>query len=142
MSDSIRLTIIEDSADAAKRMLEMFSKKYHTEMQHISFPPFFDESIEEAIKRFHPALIVLDLLLIGDSNSGKRVLRSLKQSPAIKNIPVIVCSKFITSGKKSDQLIKELLEVGAAQVLPKVPFPKVSELMHSLPEDADPIAHP
>ena len=137
MANSIRITVIEDSADAVKRLLELLSKDYNTEMQHISAPPFFDSTIEKSIERFNPALIVLDLLLIGDSDSGKRVLRSLKQSPLLKNIPVVVCSKFITKGKKSDQLRKELSDVGAAEALPKVPFPKVSEILRHRRQDGD-----
>ena len=126
---SIRITVIEDSADAVRRLLELLSKDYNTEMQHISAPPFFDPTIEKSIERFNPALIVLDLLLIGDSDSGKRVLRSLKGSTALRDVPVVVCSKFITTGKRSDQLRKELSDAGAAAALPKVPFPKAEELL-------------
>jgi DNA-binding response OmpR family regulator len=126
---AIRVTVIDDSCDAARRIMEMLSKECQTEVQHLGGPPFYSDDIEQAIARFNPALLILDLLLFGDLNSGKRVLRELKQSTSLRDVPVIVCSKYITTGKESDQLVKELLELGAAQVLSKVPFPKAEELL-------------
>src|SRR5437868_2188370 len=92
----IRITIIEDVRETIYRILESMPEP--VEVQAITVAPFFSEEIEDAIARFNPDLIILDLRLTRTEESGFRVLRQLKESKTVGQVPVVVCSKYIGSG--------------------------------------------
>lgn len=123
-----RITIIEDSRDTQIKFLQTLSLQESVEIQAITTEPFFDEKIEEAIREFNPALIILDLRLTRNNDSGFRVLRKLKESVWLSDIPVVVCSKFITKDS-ADRNRKMAMAYGADAALPKVPFPKAESFL-------------
>jgi len=124
--------MIEDSRETIIKFLKSLPPNLplseNVELQPISVDPFFDDEIEQAIKEFNPGLIILDLRLKRDEESGFRVLRRLKESALLKNIPVVVCSKYIGKGPNDkNRLRAEKYDVAA--VLPKTPFPKAEEFL-------------
>lgn len=124
----IRVTMIEDSRETQIRFLQSVPLGVEIELQAITTDPFFDESIEKAIVEFSPNLIILDLRLSRDEASGFRVLRKLKESEALSGVPVVVSSKYI--GRDSnDKNRKTALSYGAADALPKFPFPKLDDFL-------------
>src|SRR4051794_3056414 len=123
-----RITLIEDSRETQLRLLQSLSLEEEVELQPISTSPFFDERIEAAIKSFNPNLIILDLRLTQDNNSGFRVLRKLKASESLKEIPVVVCSRFLNSSPENENR-KKAISYGAVAALPKLPFPKAEEFL-------------
>ena len=123
-----RITIIADSRETQIRFLRTLGLHENLEFQAITTEPFFDEIIEDAIKAFNPDLIILDLRLTRDNESGFRVLRKLKESESLTDIPVVVCSKFITKNLK-DKNKERAMTYGAVAALPKVPFPKAEEFL-------------
>jgi len=118
-----RVTIIEDSKETQRQFLDSLPESEIVEMQAIMVEPFFNDEIEIAVKEFGPRLIILDLRLDRSEESGFRILRKLRQS-SLKDIPVIVCSKYITSSA-NDENKKKALRYGAVAALPKFPFPKI-----------------
>lgn len=55
---------------------------------------FFNwETAREAIRKFKPQIILLDVFL-SPNTDGLDVCRELKESPATKDIPVLMCSGF------------------------------------------------
>lgn len=96
-------------------------------MQLITAPPFLDETIERSTQEFDPNIIVLDLSLIESADSGFSVLRRLKRSDFLMNIPV-VCSKYVGSDPDDRYRIKALA-YGAKVALPKIPFPKAEDFL-------------
>lgn len=120
--------MIEDSRESQLRFLESIPASENVELQAITVDPFFNDEIEQAIKQFKPDLIILDLRLKRDEDSGFRVLRKLKES-SLRNIPVVVCSKYIRQ-PNDDNWIKAM-RYGAAAALPKIPFPKIEEFFNA-----------
>src|SRR2546427_7426947 len=112
----VRITMIENSRETQVKFLESLPTNETVELQPVTTAPFFDEKIEQAIIDFHPDLIILDLLLHRDIESGFRVLRKIKESNSLKDIPVVVCSKFIGEDRE-DKNKKRALESGAVAAL-------------------------
>ena len=77
--------IVEDSETAAKQVA-----RYLAEIGSAAFIYSQGEGAVDAVKRFDPEVIILDLLLPG--LSGWEVLAQLKANPATQNIPVLVVS--------------------------------------------------
>jgi CheY-like chemotaxis protein len=123
-----RVTMIEDSRESQLRFLQSLSADEQVDLQPITNEPFFDDEIEMAIRDFNPDLIILDLRLSRNNDSGFRVLRKLKESPHLKDIPVVVCSKYIDSSSKDPNRLMAL-EYGAIDALPKIPFPKAGDFL-------------
>lgn len=120
-----KVTMIEDSREAQLKFLESIPTNEIVELQAITVDPFFDEQIEQAITEFGPDLIILDLRLKRDENSGFRVLRQLRES-SLKDVPIIVCSKYIGASLRDPNRVKAL-NYGALAALPKSPFPKLQD---------------
>jgi hypothetical protein len=120
--------MIDDSRESQIRFLQSLPVDIPVELQMITSPPFFDKDIERAIMKFNPALIVLDLLLLEEVDSGFRILRQLKESEYLKEIPVVVISKFIGSDR-NDKYRRKSLAFGSVAALPKIPFPKPEEFL-------------
>lgn len=124
----IKVTIIEDSRESQIKFLQSIEPEVPVEMQLISAPPFFDRKVEKSITEFNPDLIILDLLLLEETDSGFRVLRQIKESALLKDIPVVVCSKFIGPDPNDKNRIKAL-DYGAKAALAKIPFPKSQDFL-------------
>jgi CheY-like chemotaxis protein len=123
---AVRITVIDDSRESTRWLLE--SMPAGGELQAISTSPFFDQLTEDAIVLFSPDLILLDLLLEADVQSGFRVLRSLRESSRTTNIPVVVYSKFIGHGKGDHYRTRSLI-LGAVAALPKIPPIRFQDLL-------------
>jgi len=126
-----RITLIDDSRETQLRFLA--SVQEEVELQAITVAPFFDDQVETAIKEFDPDLIVIDLHLTRSEESGFRVLRLLKES-SVSNIPIVVCSRFISDTSEDANKAKALL-LGAIAALPKFPFPTLQDLFKLLEQD-------
>jgi CheY-like chemotaxis protein len=124
----MRITMIEDTRETIIKFLHSCPPEELIELQPISVAPFFGKEIEEAIASFNPDLIILDLRLTRDEESGFRVLRQLKESKAVRHVPVVVCSKFISSGLDCANR-KRAISMGADAALSKAPFPKFEEFI-------------
>jgi DNA-binding response OmpR family regulator len=129
---ALRVTIIEDSRESQIQFLRSLKKEEEVQLQLISSPPYFDSKVQESMIDFKPDLVILDLLLLEETDSGFRVLRQLKDSKTLKNVPVVVCSKFITNDPKDQNRIKAL-GYGAVEALPKIPFPKAGAFLKHVP---------
>lgn len=70
----------------------------------------------DAIKKNHPSIILLDLML--PNKSGFEILAELKADPSISNIPVMVLSNL-----GQDDEIKKALSLGAVDYLVKAQHP-------------------
>jgi CheY-like chemotaxis protein len=132
---ALKVTIIEDSRESQIQFLRSLKRETDVQMQLITAPPYFDKKVEDSIAEFHPDLIILDLLLLEETDSGFRVLRQLKDSKFLKDVPVVVCSKFISAGP-NDANRRKALGYGATEALPKIPFPAAEEfLKHATPRE-------
>ena len=120
--------MIEDSTESMMKFLKSLIPTDIVELQAVSVAPFFDNKIERAIKRFDPDLIILDLLLVREAESGFRVLRRLKDSVLLKDVPVVVCSKYIGSDP-DDRNKSKAMKLGAVAAIPKIPFPGVQDFL-------------
>ena len=123
-----KITIIDDSEEAQRRFLASLPVAAGFELQPISVEPFFDEKIERAIAEFDPDLILLDLRLSRDEQSGFRVLRKLKTSELLRDVPVVVCSLSV-SRAPADSNRRKALEYGAQSALHKIPFPEPDQYL-------------
>lgn len=124
----LKVTIIEDSRESQVKFLQAIKPGVLVELQLISAPPYFDKKVEKSITSFNPDLIMLDLLLLEETDSGFRVLRQLKDSKYLKKVPVVVVSKFI--GRDPNDMNKlKALDYGAVAALPKIPFPKAEDFL-------------
>lgn len=121
-----RITVIEDSRESQSKFHR--SLPFGVEMQLITAAPFFDRKIEDVIHKFKPSLIILDMSLIESTDSGFRVLKQLKESKALKDIPVVLCSKFISTDP-ADKYKGKAENLGAVAALPKIPFPDINDFL-------------
>src|SRR3989304_836555 len=104
----MKLLIIEDETDLAKVLQEKFEKEDFT--VKIAFD---GEASMEAIRKFRPDIVLLDLLL--PKKDGFQILEELKNDAELKNIPVIVLSNL-----GEDEEIKRALSLGAKDYYVKV----------------------
>lgn len=92
----VRFVFIDDDAKLAEDFGKAFGPK--VQIYQITSPPYFDPLIEEAIARFEPDLIVLDLWLAEEGlTSGVRILNRVKSSNRLKDIGVVAVSSHLKS---------------------------------------------
>ncbi len=109
MSQKKRILLIEDEEDIAaliKLQAEVSGYKLHVEVDGING--------YRAIEREKPDLVILDIMLPGQN--GLDVCRKMKNTPELKNIPVIILS---AKGEELDIVLG--LELGADDYIAK-PF--------------------
>ena len=82
------------------------------------------KAVFDAVKSFHPNLILLDLLL--PKMSGMDILKELKSDPEDKMIPIIVLSNL-----DQDEDIKKSLALGAEDYFVKSQHP-VKEVIEKI----------
>jgi len=113
MSHKKRILLIEDEEDIAaliKLQAEISGYKLHVEVDGING--------FRAIEREKPDLVILDVMLPGQN--GFDVCRKMKNTPELKNIPVIILS---AKGEELDMVLG--LELGADDYVAKPFSPKV-----------------
>ncbi|NUM89351.1 MAG: response regulator transcription factor [Bdellovibrionales bacterium] len=103
-----RLLLVDDNEDFLATTAEALERDFEVELARNAGEAF--HRIEEA----PPELILLDAVL--GSDSGHRVCRELRESPATKNIPVIMIS-----GDPSSRMEVDAFEAGASDFVEK-PF--------------------
>ncbi len=123
-----RLLLIEDEEDIAsliKLQAELAGYKLHVEVDGVNGL--------RAIERERPDLVVLDLMLPGQS--GLDVCRKMKGNPDLKHIPIIIISA------RSEELDVVLgLELGADDYVtkpfsPKVLFSRIKAIFRRVSEE-------
>jgi DNA-binding response OmpR family regulator len=120
-----RIALIEDSFETRRYLVNNIRDG---QLYWTSTPPFFDDKVEAQIAAFDPDLIILDLQLDEDPESGFRVLRQLKSSK-LEAIPVVVLSKFINRDDPDDRNKVKARRFGAALALSKIPFPEMEKIL-------------
>jgi DNA-binding response OmpR family regulator len=113
MTHKKRILLIEDEEDIAaliKLQAEISGYKLHVEVDGVNG--------FRAIEREKPDLVILDVMLPGQN--GFDVCRKMKNSPDLKNIPVI-----ILSAKREELDMMLGLELGADDYVAKPFSPKV-----------------
>lgn len=103
----VKVLMIEDDAFVSKLVLEALTTK-----GCIPYSCCTGEEALQLAEQFQPDVIILDLMLPGVS--GEEVLRTLKQTDSVKDIPVIVYSN---KSEQSD--IDNVLQLGAVKYLVK-----------------------
>ena len=107
MAENKKILVVEDD----KLLSDLLLRKLGS-----TFDLLHANTGEEALKILSekkPALVLLDILLPG--MDGFEVLKKIKQSPTLKEIPVVILSNL---GQESD--IKKGKELGAERFLVKV----------------------
>jgi CheY-like chemotaxis protein len=113
-----RILVIDDNED----ILDMFQELLSVEGYEVIVSDFIDSS---AICQIQPDLLILDYLA-GQQPVGGQLIQCLKQQPATKDIPVIVCT---TAGLgKAEQ--EPAFSLEGVSVVPK-PF-DVLDLLHTI----------
>lgn len=107
MSNSLRILLIEDEEALGKMMAN------HLRDEGFEADLFLTgEGAIEAIKKFHPDLILLDILLPG--KDGIEVLKELKVDPELREIPVVMLTML------EDKIhIAQAMELGSRGYLVK-----------------------
>ncbi len=88
-----RIVIFDDSRDALQRFAERLQGAV-VELRMYRHP-VLDASIRMDLSAFQPHLIVVDLLMGGSREEGYNLIKELHEVEALKDIPIVVCSKFI-----------------------------------------------
>lgn len=89
-----KVLLVEDSVAEVEKMTSYLQKR--------GFAVFGVKSAEEAqlrVKQQKPDLILLDIILPGQS--GFELCRKLKNDPATKSIPIVICSTKNTDVDKT-----------------------------------------
>jgi len=123
----MKIFIIDDSKDTIDRFKE--SSPSDVEIQSLTCASRLDDKYERRINEFGPDLIILDLLLSQTVESGFRVLRQLKASYLLKNIPVVVWSMYIGEACQLKRNKERALRLGAVAATSKCPFPKWDQIL-------------
>ncbi len=114
-----KLLIIEDEIELAKVLEEKFSDEdFEVKLA------FDGESALPEAKKFHPDIILLDILL--PKKDGFIVIQEFKADPNLKNIPVIFLSNL-----GEDEEIKKGLALGAVDYYVKVQHP-INEIVEKV----------
>ena len=91
-----RILVIDDDPDI-RSVMSLLLKKQGYEVETASRK----EEIMDKISNFHPAVILLDVLLSG--SDGRTICRELKEGALTRNIPVIIFSAHPGAGEKSKE---------------------------------------
>ncbi len=110
MSTSKKVLLVEDDRD----LIEMYETKFKMEGFEVLKAENGIDALE-LVKQEKPIIILLDIVM--PELDGFQVLRSLKNDPATKAIPVILLTNL---SQESD--IKKGVELGAADYLVKANF--------------------
>lgn len=105
---AIKVLMVEDDPYISEIVVTLLTKN--------GCIPYSTENGNEAItlaEQFMPHIIILDLMLPGIS--GEEILKTLKEKPGLKDIPVIV---FTNRSEESDKA--KVMALGAAEFFVKV----------------------
>lgn len=80
-----KVLLVEDNPSQMQLMDSYLSESGHTVIRN----PFPKEAVKKAME-YNPDIIVTDVVMPG--MSGFELCRSLKNNPATKNIPIVICS--------------------------------------------------
>ncbi|HEY57264.1 MAG TPA: response regulator [Anaerolineae bacterium] len=116
-----QILIVEDEADTAEMFAEMLGLQgYQVEKIYRA------EAAMEYLKQHHPDAIVLDIMM--PLVSGLEVLRFVRQTPRLRDIPVV-----IVSAKAIPSEIQEVLNAGANAYLTKpITFAEFVDTLNAL----------
>lgn len=97
MTDVLRVLIVEDEDDAAE-ILDALLRHYHLTADHVATA----EDAFHALTSEHYDAVIADLFLPG--MDGLELMRHIRQSPALSNLPGIAVTAYNSSGMKKDAL--------------------------------------
>ena len=123
-----KIVLFEDSLETA----QAYKQSAHGEPVLLSIysSPFLTSQEIEEITELDPDLFVVDLLLGSSRNDGYGLIRSLREIIALREVPIVVVSKFINSSQCGQQVVKTVLSLGASAAFGKIPsLPSVSTLL-------------
>lgn len=109
-SSTIKIVLVEDDAFLAG----MYVAKLNLENFEVHLAPDGEKGLKTAQAEL-PSIILLDIIL--PKMSGFDVLKSLKENPATKDIPVILLTNL---GQRDD--VQKGLDLGASDYLIKAHF--------------------
>jgi CheY-like chemotaxis protein len=135
MKKAVRIALFDDSAEVHDRFRNRLDGQ---EIEILSFMGGrFDSHIEGALVSFKPSLIIMDLLMGGARSDGYTLIKDINRVRALKNIPIIVCSKLINSSSFGRIEKEKCLKLpGVVAAYGKVPdFPPIGDLLRFIKLD-------
>ena len=130
IEDVIRITMIDSNEGRIKRFLGL-KHEVSLEIQPIRVAPFYDGKIDNAVQNFSPDLIITDLRLTRDADSGYSTIRHYREK--FPDTPIICWSNFISFNQEDNYRKKAILN-GATDALPTIPFPSSADLLKYIPK--------
>src|SRR3989339_1016941 len=126
-----RIVLFDDSDAVAEELEELCSKAGAPVELHRCPGPTIDASLEGCLVAFRPHLFIVDLLMGSSHNDGMKVMRRLHQIPTLQAVPIVVCSKFITSSDRGRAVQRECMDMpGVVAAYGKIPsYPDISRLL-------------
>lgn len=116
-----KILIIEDNTS--------FAALVHSQLQKVGFEAMVAPDAmlgTKEVNRWRPDLVLLDLML--PAGGGVSVLRNMRQSIYMKNVPVLVIT-----GSDDPALRKQILELGVNSILQKPYKPQeLIDLIHQM----------
>ncbi len=127
-----RVLILEDSKGDIDRY--QAALRGRAECLYLS-PVKVTPELMEAIRRFDPELIVVDLMLGAETGMkaypGARIVGAICNDSQLKEKRIIVCSKYINPMEK-DPKAPDVPRGAIDKALPKFPFPTADDLLSAL----------
>ena len=123
------IVIFDDSKDAIKRFRENM-ENFNVQILPIRNPSIND-SILKKIQNFKPQLFIVDLLMGESKIEGYNIIKKINRSKLFENIPIVVCSKFISDTPAGKKEKEECLSFpGVVDALSKFPnYPSGEEIL-------------
>lgn len=114
--------VLFDDCETAKEEFEDLWAEVGTRIQLLWLPrPRIDMSVQQELLSFRPDLFVIDLMMGRSDRDGLDIIRRLQNIPELREVPIVVCSKFVNSSTQGQQLEAECSALpGVARVYGKL----------------------
>ncbi len=123
-----RIAIFDDSLESYNRFSKLFSA-FKVKIKAF-FRPEITDKIYKELELFNPDLIVVDLMMGESKLEGYRIIRKLSENKTLRNVSIVIWSKFITDSHFGSKEKERCLSFpGVVAVYGKYPGPSAKEFL-------------
>lgn len=135
---TVRVALFEDSV-AARAIWEKLVFSGHAVEVITLEDPLFPEAKRKELAEFNPEILVVDLVMGTSRFDGYNLLKEISADQRFQGLPVVVCSKLISSSLAGQEVMNAVREIkGVKAVFPKLPdYPSYDDIISvlNLPPD-------
>lgn len=126
------IVVIDDSKDALQNYAKIFNGSQHDLKMFCR--PSIDQNTKKILINYKPNLFIIDLLMGKGHEDGYDTIRELQEIEPLKEVPIIIVSKFISNTIKGGKIKEECENLpGVVNVYSKYPhYPSLQDIIMNI----------